>query len=150
MDSVREFLESAKFAHARAARLSDKIARLTAQVERITPSYSGMPGGGSADHTAAWTALAQLKSEYEEQLVMAEQREKAVADFIDSLPTPECREVLVLRYCDCLRWPEVMDCMEDAGYSYSDRQVFRLHGRALNEAREKWKEIQNEQTRSVG
>ena len=48
MDSVRAFLESAKSAHARAARLSRKIVQLTTQVEHITPSYSGMPSGGSS------------------------------------------------------------------------------------------------------
>lgn len=143
MDSVREFLESAKWAHARATRLSRKIEQLKTQVEHITPSYSGMPSGGSSDPSSSWAALAQLKAEYEEELVSAERREKEVKDFVESLPTPIHREVLCLRYCEGLRWPAVIDALDRAGYHYEDRQVFRLHGRALNEAREKWKEKEN-------
>ncbi|MBP5462191.1 MAG: hypothetical protein J6Y20_08720 [Lachnospiraceae bacterium] len=149
MEPVREFLESAKWAHAKAARLSRKIEQLTTQVEHITPSYSGMPGGGSTDVSASWAALAQLRSEYMEEIVLAERREKEVSDFINSLPIPEHRAVLLFRYCDGLRWPSVIEAMQGAGYYYSDRQVFRLHGRALSSAREKWREV-HEQARDIG
>lgn len=140
MDQVREFLESAKWARARAARLSYKIEQLTTQVEHITPSYSGMPGGGSTDVSSAWTALAQLRDEYVKELAKAEQREKDVADFVDSLRSPESREILHLRYCQGMRWPDVIEHLNIGGLYYSDRQVYRLHGKALNEARNKWKE----------
>lgn len=140
MDQVREFLESAKWAWAKADRLSLKVAQLTAQVERITPSYSGMPGGGSTDVSAAWTSLVHLRDEYIKQKESAEHREKEVSDFIDSLPSPESREVLQLRYCLGLRWPEVIEQLSHSGLYYSERHVYRLHGKALNEAREKWKE----------
>lgn len=140
MDVVREFLESAKWARAKAARLSLKIAQLTAQVEHITPSYSGMPGGGSTDVSAAWTSLVQLREDYLIQKARAEQREKAVSDFVDSLPSPESREILQLRYCLGLSWPEVITQLERSGLYYSERHMYRLHGKALNEAREKWKE----------
>ena len=146
MDSVREFLESAKWAHAKAVRLSRKIEQLKTQVEHVTPSYSGMPGGGTTDPSSAWVKLAMLKAEYEEELVLAEQREKAVLGFIESLPTPLYREVLILRYCEGLRWPAVVKALEKTGSYYSDRHVFKIHGRALNEARELWKEKGNEQT----
>ena len=150
MDSVRDFLESAKWAHAKAARLSRKIAQLTTQVEHITPSYSGMPSGGNGDSSAAWAALAQLRLEYQEELVKAERQEKRVADFVESLPTPLYRELLNLRYCEGLRWPEVVEALKVSGYYYTDRHVFKIHGRALNEAREKWKETDNEQIRDIG
>ena len=150
MDSVREFLESAKWAHAKAARISRKIEQLTTQVEHITPSYSGMPGGGSADVSAAWVTLAQLRSDYEDELARAEAQEKSVADFIESMPTPLYRELLHYRYCLGLRWPAVIEALQSTGSYYSDRHVFKLHGRALNEARQIWKEKENEQTRDIG
>lgn len=150
MDSVREFLESAKWAHMKAARLSRKIEQLTTQVEHITPSYSGMPGGGGSDPSSAWAALAQLRSEYQEELAKAEAQEKAVADFVEAMPTPVYREILMLRYCEGLRWPLVGQAMEKSGCYYSDRHIFKLHGRALQEAREIWKEKENEQTRDLG
>ncbi len=147
MDEVREFLESAKWAHAKAARLSRKVAELEAQVTRITPVYTDMPKGSGGDSTNAWIALAELKSLYAEELSWAEQREKDVFDFVESLPTPECREVLYHRYCAGLRWPDVMHAMRGSGYYYTDRQIFRIHGRALSEARAKWKENKNEASR---
>lgn len=150
MDSVREFLESAKWAKVKAARLSRKVEALTTQVERITPSYTGMPKGNGGDSSSAWAALAQLRSEYMEEKLKAERREKEVADFIESLPTPVYRELLHLRYCEGLRWPEVVDAMQAVGLYYTNRYVFKLHGRALNEAREKWKEIHYEKTRDIG
>lgn len=143
MDEVRDYLESAKWAHARVARLKRKVQDLETQVCHITPSYSGMPGGGGSDATNAWLALAQLHRDYLAELVRAERIEKDVSDFIDSLATPENREVLQLRYCEGLHWPEVTARMQQAGYFYSDRQVYRIHGSALNEAREKWKENVN-------
>ena len=143
-DPVREFLDSAKDAHARAQMLSRKVAELTAQVERITPSYSGMPSGGGGDSSSAWVALAQLRSSYLEEKIKAETLEKSVSDFIETLPTPENRVVLHLKYCERLRWPEVMKGMREAGYYFSDRHIYRIHGNALDEARERWKEIHNE------
>lgn len=144
MDELREFLESAKWAHARAARLSRKVAELEAQVSHITPSYTGMPGGGGTDVTKLWIALAELRSEYMAEVVKAERMEKAVSDFIDSLPTPEYRHLLHLRYCDRLRWPEMVRAMSGDGWFYSDRHLFRIHGRALNEARRIWRDKHEE------
>jgi len=143
-DHVREFLESAKDAHAKAARLSRKVKRLEAQVERITPAYTGMPRGGGGDVAAAWTALAQLRSDYLREKVEAERLEKAVADFISTLRVAEHREVLYLRYCEQLRWQDIPKRMKGDGFYYSDRQIYRIHGRALNEAREIWRRTHEE------
>jgi hypothetical protein len=149
VDEVKEFLSSVKPAHARAERLRRKVKALETQVCHITPSYSGMPGGGAVDSSNAWVALAQLREDYFVELVRAERQEKIVSDFINSLATPEYREVLQLRYCERLRWSEVVDGMRSAGYYYSDRHIQRIHGRALNEAREKWKEISHEESRDT-
>lgn len=149
-DEVLEFLESAKAYHAKAARLARKVVQLTTQVEHITPSYSGMPSSGGKDCSAAWAALAELRADYLYQMVSAERREKEVADFIESLPTPEYQEILRLRYCEGLRWPMVVERMGSDGYYYSDRHVFALHGHALNEARKIWREKYHDKTRDFG
>jgi hypothetical protein len=146
-DAVREFLESAKWAHAKAARLLRKVKSLETQVEHITPSYSGMPGGSGGDSSKAWVALAQLRDDYGKELVLAAEQERRVAEFVESLPTPVYREVLSLRYCEGLHWSEVIERMKEAGLFYEDRYVYRLHGRALNEAREKWKELHHDESR---
>ena len=134
-DPTKEFLMSARWSHAEALRLSEKVTSLTTQVEHITASYSGMPSAHNGDSSAAWTALAQLRDEYAAKLVEAERNEKAVSDFVDHIPTPECREILQLRYCRFRKWTQIASDMEKAGYYFSERQVFRIHGKALNEAR---------------
>lgn len=144
-DPAKEFLLSARWAKVEVRRLKMKVAELETQVEHITANYSGMPRGGSSEVAAAWTALAALRSEYLAQQVVAEQKEKAVSDFIDLLPSPESREVLHLRYCLQLRWTEIASELRASGYYYSERQVFRLHGKALNEARRLWAEREGEQ-----
>ena len=72
-----------------------------------------------------------------------------MSDFIELCRVPEHREVLHLRYCERLRRPEVLKRMIDDRYCYSDRQIFRIHGRALNEAREIWKEKSYEESRDT-
>ena len=141
MDQVREFLESAKWARVKALRLARKINQLASQVEHIVPSYSGMPSGGSGDVTAAWTSFVQLREDYIREKARAERIEKEVSEFVESLPSPECREILQLRYCLGLKWPEVNEQLRASGLYYTERSIYRLHGKALNEAREKWREI---------
>ena len=150
VDDVKDYLASVRWIHARVLRLQRKVQSLEAQVCRITPSYSCVPGGGGSDPSAPWVALAQLRSDYHQELVELEYQEKEVSDFINSLATPEHREVLYLRYCERLRWPDVAETMRKLGYYYSDRQVYRIHGRALNEAREKWKEIKHGRDDNAG
>ena len=146
-EPMREFLDSAKWARLKASRLRRKVAELTTQVEHMTANYSGMPKGSGGDATAAWTTLAQLRSDYEAEIVRAERVEKEVLDFISTLDRPVHREILALRYCENLSWPKVMEGMQAAGHYYSERQVYRLHGTALNEAREKWRTRNNEERR---
>ena len=146
-EPMREFLDSAKWARLKVTRLSRKVAELTTQVEHMTANYSGMPKGSGGDATAAWTTLAQLRSDYEAELVEAERAEKEVLDFVNTMDRPIHREILALRYCENLSWPRVVEAMQAAGYYYSDRQIFRIHGDALNEAREKWRMKNNEERR---
>ena len=139
-DPVADYLMSAGWARVEASRLREKLDQMEAQVTRVTPSYTGMPGGGNGDSSDAWAALAQLRGEYADKLAEVERSEREVSDFIDSLESPTSRAILHLRYCSCLRWPTVVERMEKAGYAYSERQIHRLHNKALEEARVKYME----------
>lgn len=139
-DPAKMFLQSVFEARSEAQRLRRKITRLEAQTEHITANLTGMPHSGNRDSEGAWAALADIRASYAQKLLDAELVEKGVADFIDTLPTRECRVVLRLRYLDCLRWPSVMSGLEKAGICYEERQVYRIHGKALSEAREMWAE----------
>lgn len=143
-DPVRDFLLSASRAHVDACTLRRKIERLTAQIERITPTYLLAPGGGSTDRDAALVTLADLSREYQCKLVAAECIEAQVSAFVSTVPGEDNREVLYLRYCEGLSWSQVLRAMQADRCCYSERQMYRIHGRALAEARIKWEEIQNE------
>lgn len=143
-DPARDFLQSASKAHVDACTLRRKIERLTAQIERITPTYSLAPGGGSTDRDAALVTLADLSREYQRKLVKAECVEAQVSAFVATIPGEDNREVLYLRYCEGLSWPQVLHAMQADRCCYSERHMYRIHGRALAEARIKWEEIQNE------
>lgn len=62
----------------------------------------------------------------------------AVERFIARLGDPVCRTVLRLRYLEGLSWTQLQKRLYQDGLYYSERQIFRLHGAALQEARELW------------
>lgn len=109
-------------------------------------SVLACPRQRGADRDAALVALADLTQEYQRKLVAAEHTEANVSAFVSSVPGEDNREVLYLRYCEGLSWPEVLRAMQADRCCYSERQMYRIHGRALAEARIKWEEIQNDQT----
>lgn len=142
-DPAKEFLLTAIEAKTEASRFERKVHWLEARTERVTASLTGMPRSGNADAERAWAALADARTAYTDRLIVAIQQEQEVANFIDLLPSRESRMILRLRYVDALRWPRILEQMETTGLNYSERQMYRLHGRALNEAREMWKELYN-------
>ena len=150
-DPVRCFLSSVAEARIEAQRLSFKRQRLEAQVTRITANLTGMPRGGGGDHELLLAKLADLNDNSEKARLKAEQQEEEVARFIDRLKDSTSRIILKLRYCECLDWSDttrrrrrsVQGEMAKVGLAYSDRQIFRLHGKALNEARELYSPYQS-------
>ena len=125
-DPVRAYLASVAEARLDAKRLGLKLRRLEAQATRVTAS------------------LADMRVDCELAKLRAEEKEKEVAAFIDKLDDPMSRMILKLRYCECLGWiatrkyqRSVQDeLVKVAGLDYGDRNLYRLHGIALNEARE--------------
>lgn len=145
-DPTRAFLETvreARIEHARALRRTEELA---SRAEKITTSFSAAPGNGLAlGPPAVWSALCDARSKAEERERKWLRQELAVESFIDSLNGDLNRIVLRARYVDLLRWPEILDRLESLNIHYSDRQLYRLHGRALEEARRKWKELHREE-----
>jgi DNA-directed RNA polymerase specialized sigma24 family protein len=102
----------------------------------MTQNISGMPRSGGGDSSSAWDALIEAKIEADEQLKYWLRLEKEIESFIDSLSERTHRELLRYRYLESLKWETIGDLM-----SYnSDYVRMKLHGQALNAAREKWKE----------
>lgn len=152
-DPVRAFLSSVAEARIEARRLGFRVRRLEARATKLTASLTGMPSG-HGDSGDLLATLADLRSTCERSRVQAELQEAAVEQFIDRLEDSTSRIILKLRYCDCLNWVDrphrrsVIGELGKAGLNYSERQVYRLHGIALNEARKLYKEIENEESRN--
>lgn len=141
-DPVRQYLSSVAEARVEARRLRFKLKRLETQATRITTALTGMPAGGG-DRERLLVELADLSEQSRLALIAAEKQENEVSAFIDRLPDQTSRIILKLRYCDCLMWEtngrkgrSVKSEMAKVGLCYEIAQLFRLHGKALNEARE--------------
>lgn len=140
-NDVLAFLNSVWEARFYMDRASLEIARAEAECQRITAQITGAPGGGGDRHKdAAWAALADHRAILEEQHRQALERKAAVERFVAQLPDPKHRTVLRLRYVDTLRWPVVLNRLHEYELYYSERQLYRIHGEALNAARTLWAE----------
>lgn len=150
-DPVKEYLASVNEARLEAKRLGYKLQRLEAAATRVTSSLTGMPGGGGGDKESLLVKLADMRDRVETARYAAEQREEEVSAFLDRLPSSLHRMIMKLRYCDCLEWTgqrrSVQSELLKAGQAYEERQIYRHHGLALEEAREIYKEIFNEESR---
>jgi len=145
-DPVRAYLNSVLEYRVEARRLRQKISALEDRATSITSQVTGMPRGGSADSGAVLAALADATAEYYQKLIEVERKELEVAAFIDSLPSDTSRMILKLHYVDRKHWPQVLRALTSAGYKVSERKMYRLHGRALEEARLKMKEINHDES----
>ncbi len=138
---VRRFLESAREATLELARRKRQLQQLRDSCRKMTSSYSAFAGGGrTRDERLALLADAIT----EETAALAQQRKKLreVSDFIDRIDAPDmCRSVLRLRYLEFRRWPEVARALEQVGLYYSERQIMRLHAKAIECAAELYCEV---------
>ena len=146
-DPVRAYLSSVAEAKIDARRLGFRVRRLEAQATRITTTITGMPGGGGGDKERLLVELADMRAKSEAARIKAEKQEEEVAAFINELSDRVSRMILKLRYCECLEWEttkrhrrSVIGELSKVGLCIGLRQLYRLHGKALNEARELYKE----------
>lgn len=137
-DPVRAFLESATEAKLEARRRSRRVAQLESQCTRTTQRMSGMPSGGSGGAEAMWIALAEERAQEYEAIQKELARHHEVEAFIGRLECLEQKAVLRLRYLEGFNWVKVQQQLYRDGIFYSERQIYRIHGQALQAARELW------------
>ena len=142
-DDCRAFLESYRELRSEAARLRQKHRRLQDQATRVTTQISGMPHGGGADREKLLAALADADGEAVRKMTEAVERQQEIEAFIDRVPTPISRVILRHRYAEAMGWREVERALAKSQWVYSLDHIYRLHGIALREAREVWKESGN-------
>ena len=147
-DEVYEFLCSVRLARQEIRRCRETIAELEDSANRITAVWKDAPGGsGDVHKDGVMIALADQRAKLLEQEQEYAKRLLDVEAFIGRMANPAYRTVLTLRYVRLLPWPRVVDAMwaEDAGLNYSERHVWRLHGKALAEARRQWNREKKEE-----
>ena len=137
-DPVREYLTSVVEARMEIKRLQHKVAQLEAQATKTTNVLTGMPRGGGSDRDKVLATLADLTSDYCRRIAEAEKRERDVDLFIQSIPSRDSRLILRLRYIEGFGWRKVLTALGKYGIHITERQMFRLHGKALQEARERF------------
>lgn len=139
-DPVKEFLRSALEAKLEAKRRSRRVKELESRCTKMTAAPdSGACGGGNADREVLWALLADERDKEEKALHEELAQYKAVEDFIARLDDPVHRAILRLRYLEGLGWVKLQQQLYRDGVYYSERHITRLHGAALEAARELWK-----------
>lgn len=146
-DPVRAFLGTVREARLEEARCRRRLQEIDAQCRSVTSPLSAMPhGGGDSHKDGPLAALADQRRLHEALLTAAVRQEMKVERFIAQLGTDRHRIVLKLRYVDLLGWTRIQEQLEAQGLYYSDRQIYRLHGEALQEARLIWAERHKEES----
>ena len=111
-----------------------KIELLAAQAEKTTACITGMPHNPAANRSPLETTLCR-KLDLEREIAQLEAERNALIAKIDLLEDAELSILLTLRYVKEERWEMIM-----AEMNYSERHVFRLHGKAIAELDEKMKD----------
>lgn len=137
-DPVRLFLESVSFFEAEVQRRKQRADELRAACVRMTANLSGMPKGGGSDHDGLLAVYSDARTKELEAIKRAEEQRERVEAFIARIEPAIYREVLTLRYISCHGWGRVQRELRKAGRYYSDRQIFRIHDKALTEAKKLW------------
>jgi hypothetical protein len=128
--NCKEYLTSYGHALRNASRVEERLLMEQCRSEKITSVLSDMPRGGGALKDDAWAGVIDMKEMYKEELRLCFVRQKEVEHFISLVSGETHRLILRLRYIDLMKWEDIA-VMADYGL----RQVLRLHGSALAEAR---------------
>lgn len=137
-------MRSASEARLDARRHQRRVQELESQCARRTAAPSGTPGGGEHGLEELWALLADARDEEVQAIRSARAREGEVNAFIQSLPISLHRTILRLKYLECMSWTRLQFALCDEGVYYSDRQLRRIHGAALESARLIWKTRQED------
>lgn len=142
IDPAKDLLESVRGARMDLNRCQWKLQTTWSQCTRITAQLGLTPGGGGDVHKdGLLLAVAEQQELLRSLYLRAVETENRVEHFIAGIPDARYRAILRLRYLDLLRWPEVLDQLEKGGLYYSDRQMFRLHGEAMQAARKHYADL---------
>lgn len=141
-DPVSDLLRSTLRLRQKATLAKERWQRILAAATAITPRYTTMPGAQKVDQRkdALWLAEAQAADEMKAADQAYWEAEAKVHALLSKLHDPAHAALLQYRYVYGLKWPEVLERLEQKGLYYSERHMYNLHGDALQEARRIYKE----------
>jgi len=143
---LRDFLGSVQEARFQYHRAVSREQELRERCEHMTTNWSSEPhGSGDVHRDGPLTALAQAHAELKDLYAAWEQAEEEVDCFLNRIRDIRYRAILQLRYVDLYSWPRIEEELQKGGIYYEQRQIFRLHGRALVEAEDLWENYQKEE-----
>ena len=125
---LKHYLKSAWYWQKKKDLLSDKIQVLRSRAEKITTSYSDAPTfGGFEDHRQAVIAeMVDTEKKYEAAIKECKKKSAEIEFFINLLEDFQEKLILEYRYIYYENWQDIA-----LSLNYEERQVYRIHGRAL-------------------
>ena len=124
----KQYLSRAFWLRKKIAAKEVHLEELRTQAEKSTQILTGMPRGSSTESSVERLAvmIADLSMEIELDELDLALYEAQIKKVIDTVQDPACFEVLTYRYLAFHTWTQISDEMH-----YSNRQVFRIHAKAL-------------------
>lgn len=125
---VQKYLKSAWYYRKKADYLDEKIRVLRSKAMKSTTSFSDAPSfSGYTDHRQDVMAeMVDLQREYKKNVQQCRNKLKEIEFVINQLENFQERIVLQFRYLYFENWQDIAYKL-----SYEERQVYRIHGRAL-------------------
>ena len=135
--TVKEYLNQARTLDKEIDAKLDHLAKIESMVNKVTSTISDMPGNPSQDNSKRERYLVKmidLKWEINLEIDELVDTKREINKFIGKLKNNEHRLLLELRYINLCTWEKIAEIMD-----ISVRHVYRLHGSALVEADNIWK-----------
>ena len=128
----KEYLLQYKDAQREVDRLINERARWIARATKVTPTYTGMPHGGSGEDRMqdAVERLSEVEDELNDKIDWLVDLRREIETVICTIGDQRLETVLRYRYIDCMTFEQIAVIMD---YSYD--HVIRMHGWALKRCR---------------
>lgn len=106
----------------------DQVDALRSLAERMTSVVTGMPhGGGSKSREDVYIKLVDLRNEVHQKIDDLVDMQREIESVISLIENTKLRELLFARYVNLKAFEQIA-----ADMHYSFRQIYNLHGAALN------------------
>lgn len=107
----------------------DELSSLRALTEKVTASYSEKVQASTSDtFTSNVARIVDLEKEIDAEIDRLIRLRERITKEIDNMPSNTYSALLSSRYLESKTWEEIAEALH-----YDERQIRRLHGRALNE-----------------